>query len=294
MSRILVTGSSGLLGRHVATALRDAGHVVTGLDMMAPPPDCGWAHITADAGDLGVLAELAADKDVLVHIAAIPRPTGRAAADVFRVNMGAMYAATEAARIAGIRRFVYASSFSVLGYPFFEKPVAPPYLPIDEGHPVGAQDIYAITKWLGEEMVDASVRRGVFSAVSLRMPWIQTPESFHAQIGPRRAQAEAARDLWAYLDARDAASAFLSAVERPVEGHLRAFLSAADSYMDQPSAGLAEAAYPGVAHRQPLVGFASLIDTGVARDALGFVPRYSWRDYPPAPGHDLKRNDDAF
>lgn len=280
MSRVLVTGSSGLLGRHVASALSGAGHAVTGLDMMAPPPDSRWSHVTADAGDLGVVAELAAGNDVLVHIAAIPRPTGRAAADIFRINMNAMYAATEAARIAGIRRFVYASSFSVLGYPFFEKPVVPAYLPVDENHPVGAQDVYAVTKWLGEEMVDASVRRGVFSAVSLRMPWIQTPETFHAQIGPRRAQAEAARDLWAYLDARDAASAFVAAVEKPVEGHLRAFLSADDSYMDRPSSELAAAAYPGVPLSRPLAGHASLIDTGRARDALGFVPQYSWRDYP--------------
>ncbi|MCR6498218.1 NAD(P)-dependent oxidoreductase [Shinella sp. CPCC 101442] len=283
MSRVLVTGSSGLLGRHVAAALSDAGHAVTGLDMTAPPPGSGWGHVTADAGDLGVVAELAAGKDVLVHIAAIPRPTGRAAADIFRINMSAMYAATEAARIAGIRRFVYASSFSVLGYPFFENPLVPPYLPVDEGHPVGAQDVYAITKWLGEEMVDASVRRGVFSAISLRMPWIQTPETFHAQIGPRRAQAEAARDLWAYLDARDAAAAFLAAVERPIEGHLRAFLSAADSYMERPSAELAATAYPGAPLGRPLEGHASFIDTSRARDALGFVPRYSWRDYPLPP-----------
>lgn len=279
MSEVLVTGSSGLLGRHVAAALCDAGHRVTGLDIAPSPANARWTHITAEAGDLGAVAELACGKDALVHIAAIPRPTGRASVDVFRVNMSAMYAATEAARLAGVPRFVYASSFSVLGYPFFEKPVVPVYLPVDEGHPVGAQDVYGITKWLGEEIVDAAVRRGVFSAVSLRMPWIQTPETFDAQIGPRRAQAEAARDLWAYLDARDAAAAFVAAVERPIDGHLRVFLSAADSYMERPSSELAATAYPGVPFKKELAGNASLIDSSLARETLGFVPRYSWRDY---------------
>jgi len=53
------------------------------------------------------------------------------------------------------------------------------------------------------EIVEAAVRRGAFSAVSLRMPWIQVPETFLRQ---RRSAAGRAptppRDLWSYLDAR--------------------------------------------------------------------------------------------
>lgn len=280
MSGVLVTGSSGLLGRHVAEALVQAGHAVTGLDLASPPENAAWTHVTGEADALAVVTELAMGMDALVHIAAIPRPTGRAAADVFRINMAAMYAAVEAARLARIRRFVYASSFSVLGYPFFEKKIVPPYLPVDEGHPPGAQDVYAVSKWLGEEMVEAAVRRGVFSAVSLRMPWIQTPETFHAAVGPRRRQAEAACDLWAYLDARDAADAFAAAVERPIEGHLRVFLSASDSYMERSSTELVAEAYPDTPIRAPLEGTAALIDISAARQALGFAPRFSWRNYP--------------
>jgi nucleoside-diphosphate-sugar epimerase len=280
MSRVLVTGSSGLLGRHVAAALVEAGHAVIGLDLAAPPAGSPWTHVTADAGSLADVIELGVGADALVHIAAIPRPTGRAAADVFRINMASMYAAVEAARLCRIARFVYASSFSVLGYPFFEKKVVPPYLPVDEDHPVGAQDVYATTKWLGEEMVEAAARRGAFDAVSLRMPWIQTPETFHAAVGPRRRQADAARDLWAYLDARDAADAFVGAVERPIMGHMRLFLSAADSYMERPTAELVKEAYPGVPVKAPLRGNAALISSQAAQAALGFAPRHSWRDYP--------------
>ncbi|TCM52217.1 nucleoside-diphosphate-sugar epimerase [Rhizobium sp. PP-F2F-G48] len=280
MSRILVTGSSGLLGRHVASSLGEAGHAVTGLDVVAPPGDATWSHVTGEAGDLAVMAETAKDMDALVHIAAIPRPTGRPAVDVFRINMAAMYAAVEAARLSGVRRFVYASSFSVLGFPFFEKTIIPAYLPIDEAHPIGAQDVYATTKWLGEELVETMVRRGAFSAVSLRMPWIQTPDTFHAAIGPRRLHADAARDLWAYLDARDAAAAFVAAVERPLTGHVRVFISAADSYMDCASADLIGKAYPDTPIRTSIAGCAALIDTSAAERQLGFAPRHSWRDYP--------------
>ncbi|MFT4001420.1 MAG: NAD(P)-dependent oxidoreductase [Rhizobium sp.] len=282
MSRVLVTGSSGLLGSHVCAALVAAHYEVTGLDLAAPAQGSGWGHVTGDAGRLDILAELCAGMDTVVHCAAIPRPTGRAASDVFHINMSATYAALEATRLHRIERFVYASSFSVLGYPFFEQPVAPPYLPVDEAHPIGTQDVYATTKWLGEEMVEAAVRRGLHSAVSLRMPWIQTPATFFHDVGLRRTQPDAARDLWAYLDARDAADAFVAAVQRPIIGHLRLLLSAADSYGDRPSAELAAAAYPQAEMRKQLAGNTALIDTSAAYDALGFTPRYSWRDYPRA------------
>ncbi len=279
--KVVITGSSGLLGRHVAAAFDRAGHTVLGIDAVPPPADADTAHVTTDVTDLGALIQLVQGAEVLVHVAAIPRPTGRDPGTVFRTNVAATYNAVEAAALAGVRRFVYASSFSVLGYPFFEKPVVPPDLPVDERHPIGAQDAYAVSKWLGEEIVEAAVRRGVLpSAVSLRMPWIQTPQTFYAEVGPRREKAEAARDLWAYLDARDAGDAFLRAAEQPVEQHLRLFLSADDTYMDSPTAPLASRTFPSIRLTKPLLGSAAVIDTTAARTALGWTPHHTWRDYP--------------
>ena len=285
--KVVVTGSSGLLGRHVAAALGAAGHDVLGIDAAAPPAGAGTAHVTADVTDLGALIQLARGAEALVHVAAIPRPTGRDPATVFRTNVAATYNAVEAGALAGIARFVYASSFSVLGYPFFERPIAPPYLPVDEAHPIGAQDPYAVSKWLGEEIVAAAVRRGALpSAISLRMPWIQTPQTFHAEVGRRRRTADAGRDLWAYLDARDAADAFVRAVERPAEGHLRLFLSAADTFMDEPTEPLAARSFPGLVLAKPLPGCAAAIDTAAAHRVLGWTPRYSWRSYPTPEAKD--------
>lgn len=282
MGRIVVTGSSGLLGRHVARRLADGGHEVVGLDRTPAPAGAPWTHVTGDAGDLAVTAGVVAGADAVVHIAAIPRPTGRAAVDVFRANMAAAFAAIEAARLAGVRRFVYASSFSVYGFPFFDRDIRPSFLPLDESHPIGAQDVYATTKWLGEEMVGAAVRRGAFTAVSLRMPWVQTPESFHREVGPRRSGPDAARDLFAYVDARDAAEAFRAAVETTaVSGHARLLVAAADSYADEPTEALVNRFYPGVPWRGGADPFGGLLDWSAARSTLGYTPRHSWRDYPP-------------
>ncbi len=61
--------------------------------------------------------------------------------------------------------------------------------------------------------------------------------------------------------------------------HLRIYLAAADTYLEEETAPAVARALPGVPLRRPLVGFSGLIDTGKANETLGFVPRYSWRDY---------------
>lgn len=279
--KVIVTGSSGLLGSHVAAALVEAGHAVTGLDRAPPPAGAPWRHVTADLTDLGQALQLVRDAEAVVHAAAIPRPTGLPAGEVFRTNMAACYNVAEAASLNGAVRLVYASSMSVLGYPFFEQPIAPVYLPFDSSHPVAPQDAYALSKWLGEEVVEAAVRRRpALSAVSLRMPWIQTAETFARDVAGRRRQAEwVARDLWAYIDARDAAAAFVAAVERPFAGHHRVFISAADTFMEADTEGLVRAAYPQAEVRAPLRGHATVFGLAEAQDLLGFRPKHSWRDY---------------
>jgi nucleoside-diphosphate-sugar epimerase len=278
---VIVTGSSGFLGRHVAAALVAAGHDVLGLDASRSPDDGHWSHVTVDLTELGATLQLVRNAIAVVHIAAIPRPTALPPETVFRTNLSSTYNVIEAAVLSGAERIVYASSMSVLGYPFFERPIRPAYLPIDSAHPVGPQDAYALSKWLGEEIVQAAVnRRPEVCAVSLRMPWIQTAETFPREVCQRRAQAQlVARDLWGYLDVRDAASAFVSAVERPIVGHQRVYISAADTFMEVETTTLVASAYPDVPFRQPLSGFDTVFDLGEARAVLGFQPRFAWREY---------------
>lgn len=275
---VAVTGSSGLLGRNIAEALSAAGHAVRGIDAV-PATTKLASHLTADLTEFGEAVLALAGADVVVHAAAIPRPTGRTATDVFSTNMALAFNTVEAAAVLGIRRFVYASSFSVLGFPFFVKPVELSFLPIDETHPNAPQDAYALSKTLGEDVVEAAVRRGAFDAVSLRMPWIQSAATFLKEVGPRRASQDSGRDLWSYIDARDAAAAFVAAVEGKTGGHVRLYLSAADTYSETPTETLIRDAFGDIPLRSPLPGHAAVIDTSAAREAIGFVARHSWRDY---------------
>lgn len=273
---VIVTGAAGLLGSHVAAAFREAGWQVTALDLTG---GTGSDMVRADLTDIEAARAHIRDADCVAHIASIPRPVGHAAEDVFATNMSLMFNVQTAMEEAGITRLLFASSFSVLGLPFAPRPVALASLPIDEDHPVAPQDVYAVTKWLGEEMVEAWVRRTGGAAASLRMPWIQTAQTFFRDVGPRRETREAALDLWAYIDARDAGRAFVGAATAPLEGHVRMFLSAADTYHEEATAALLSRAYPDVERLAEMPGHASVISTRRACDLIGFAPEHSWRDY---------------
>jgi nucleoside-diphosphate-sugar epimerase len=67
--------------------------------------------------------------DAVVHLAAIPAPGQMANSRTFKNNVPSSYNVFEAARQAGIKTVVFASSETVLGLPF---DTPPPYVPVDE------------------------------------------------------------------------------------------------------------------------------------------------------------------
>ncbi|HSR25985.1 MAG TPA: NAD(P)-dependent oxidoreductase, partial [Candidatus Eisenbacteria bacterium] len=56
-------------------------------------------------------------------------------------------------------------------------------------------------------------------------------------------------------------------------------IAAADTVMNRSSAGLLHEVFPGVPLTREMGEFESLLATGRAAGALGFVPRHSWRDH---------------
>jgi nucleoside-diphosphate-sugar epimerase len=218
--------------------------------------------------------------DAVVHFAAIPRPTLDVPEVVFRTNVMSAFNVLEAASALGIARIVSASSVSVLGFPFFEQPFAPSYVPIDEAHPLLPQDAYALSKRIGEELADGFARRGRLSVVSLRFPWIHTPRTFAEQVQPLWADpAAGASNLWSYIDTRDVAEAARLALTAQIEGHEACFVAASDSFMPIPSRVLVTHHYPTTIIQDDLTDHASLLSSVKAEALLGFRARNSWRTY---------------
>ena len=276
--RVVVTGGSGLAGRAVVEHLTGHGHAFTNVDLV--PGDGPAPFRRADLGDLGQVYGALRGAEAVVHFAAIPRPTFDVPEVVFRTNVMATFNVLEAAAALGIGRIVSASSVSVIGFPFHERPFAPAYVPIDEAHPSLPQDAYALSKHVGEEVLAGFARRGRLSAVSLRLAWIHTPETFADQIRPLWSEpAAGAANLWSYVDTRDVAEAVRLALAAEIDGHEACFIAAVDSFMPLPSSALVEEFYPTTVIRDNLAVHGSLLSPVKAERLLDYRPRHSWRAY---------------
>jgi nucleoside-diphosphate-sugar epimerase len=277
--KVVVTGGSGLAGRYVVEDLVQHSYDVTSVDRV--PPQVKLApYRLIDMEDFGQVCACLAGADAVIHLAAIPRPTFHPNNVVFRTNMMAFYNALEAAATLGINRVVFASSVSVLGFPFFYRPLAPVYAPIDEAHPALPQDSYALSKRLGEEMAEAFTRRCELTVISLRLPWIHTPETFKEQIVPLWDDPTAgASNLWSYIDARDAAQAFRLALQADIRGHEPFFVAAPNTFIKVPTLDLIRRCYPDTEIRPGLDGHQSLLNSAKAAQILNYQPLYTWESY---------------
>ena len=278
--RIAVTGGSGKLGKSVVARLRDEGHEVINLDK-AGIRGAGFARI--DLTDYGQVIDalfgindLASGFDAVVHLGAIPAPGIVPDVATFHNNMLATYNVFQAARRAGIRRVVYASSETVLGLPF---DIDPPYIPVDEEYPARPESTYSLVKHLEEQMAIQLTRWDPqLSITALRFSNVMDPEDY-AAFPAFDADATLRKwNLWGYIDGRDGAQAVLRALENAKPGFEAFIIAAADTVMGRSSAGLAAEVFPGVKLVKDVGEHETLLSIDKARRMLGFAPEHSWRD----------------
>lgn len=115
--RILVTGGSGFIGRHVVAALCAAGHRVSVVDRV-DLGDPGVPCVTGELEDPGVReTAVEAGLDVVVHLAAETSVLGsmERPVQVHRVNVDVTAALLELCRERGVEGFVLASTNAVVG-----------------------------------------------------------------------------------------------------------------------------------------------------------------------------------
>lgn len=119
--RVLVTGHNGYIGSVMTRVVRAAGHDVVGLDSFLFE-SCTFTDdglivpaIRRDVRDVG--AEELEGFDAVIHLAALSNdPLGNLNADAtYSINHRASVSLAAAARTAGVRRFLFASSCSLYG-----------------------------------------------------------------------------------------------------------------------------------------------------------------------------------
>ena len=279
--RIAVTGGSGKLGRSVVRRLSEDGHSVLNLDRTG---DRSPALALVDLRNYGQVLDviLGLDDrhqgfDAIVHLAAIPAPGLVPDAATFENNMLSTYNVFQAARRAGIKKVVYASSETVLGLPF---DVDPPYIPVDEEYPARPESTYSLVKHLEEQMAIEMTRWDPeLSITGLRFSNVMDPEdyedfpSFDADPKLRK------WNLWGYIDGRDGAQAVARALEYGKPGFEAFIIANEDTVMTRSSASLAAEVFPEVKVTKELGEHETMLSIDKARRLLGFAPGHSWRTY---------------
>ncbi len=283
--RIVVTGGLGKIGQWVVkelTSNAEQQREVIVFDRVPGPQQGPFQqgpvrYVTGDVLDLGQVLGVLAGADAVVHLAAYPAP-GFTTNDVtFRTNVLGTFNLHEAAWRLGIRRVVSASSTAVLGWVYRERQFLPEYLPVDEDHPIAPQDVYGLSKQIGEDIARSYAHKCGMETVMLRPPGVLTPEQLEElrAAGGRR---PARFSLCDYVDLRDLASAFRLAVERPLSGGTALFVVADDSNAPEPLSVLLPRLLPEIGDRaKNLTGTASGTSNARAKKVLGWQPRYSWR-----------------
>lgn len=282
MTRVVVTGGSGKVGRACVRDLLEHGYEVVNLDAV-PPKEALCPFTQIDLTDFGQTMEGLSSiddrfdgADAVVHLAAIPAPGRHPNAVIFENNMVSTYNVFEAARRLGIKNVVWASSETVLGLPF---DTPPPYAPVDEDYPGRPESAYSLSKLLSEEMAKQFCRWDPeLKIIGLRFSNVMEVDAYQAFPSFDANAMQRKWNLWAYIDARDAAQAIRKSLEYQATGADVFIIANADGVMTRPNAELMAEVFPDVPMKKEVGPHETLLSIDKARRLLGYEPQYTWRD----------------
>jgi NAD dependent epimerase/dehydratase len=171
---VLLTGSDGFIGSHLAEGLVRAGHDVTALVIYNSLDSWGWLDsapkeitsqmkiVAGDVRDPAQMMELVRGQDAVLHLAAlIAIPFSYHAPDLYvQTNVQGTLNLLNAARAAGVSRFIHTSTSEVYG--------TARYVPMDEAHPLQGQSPYSASKIGADQMVNAFYTSFGLPAVTVR------------------------------------------------------------------------------------------------------------------------------
>jgi UDP-glucose 4-epimerase len=178
--KTLVTGGAGFIGSHLCELLLSRGHDVVAVDSLT----CGrlknflsfekhprFRFVKADIRDIEALKPAFRGIEWVFHLAGLADivPSIEQPANYYSTNVTGTFNVLECAREHGARRLVYAASSSSYGIP--------EAYPTPETSPIKPQYPYALTKYMGEELVLHWAQTYKLPALSLRLFNVYGPRS---------------------------------------------------------------------------------------------------------------------
>lgn len=234
---------------------------------------------SGDLLDVERVRELVDGVSAVVHVAAIPAPMLGTEQEIFTNNVMSTYQVLDAAGRVGVPRIVYVSSLSALGIAYAAHTVSPEFVPVTEEHPYVAEDVYGLSKHLGERIAQTVALRWGSTVVSLRFPFLGHGERLRNHLDYVAADpGNDSRGLWAWLDTRDAARAIEAALTSPLTGHNLIQVVADDTTSLLPTAELLRRYHPNSVLTEPIEGCGTTFCTARSRELLGFTAIHGWRE----------------
>lgn len=168
--RVVITGGAGNIGSYFAEHKHDKYDLVLfdrdAEDLKAV--ESFGETVVGELSDLETLKVACEGADTMIHLAGNPSP-GQTWGSVVENNITGTYNAFVAAKAAGCRRIIYASSIhAVSGYP---KDVQ-----VKTSEPVNPGDLYGVSKCFGEALGRYMANQEGVSVIALRIGAFQ-PES---------------------------------------------------------------------------------------------------------------------
>ncbi|MEO8701236.1 MAG: NAD(P)-dependent oxidoreductase [Kofleriaceae bacterium] len=247
MTKILITGVNGLIGGVVRRALADR-YELRGLGRT---PVDGLDSVTADLVDLAAIKPAFVGIDCVVHLAAGLPSKGSAGQAMIDVNVTGTYNVFEAAREAGVKRVVFASSGAVISGWEKTEPYAtlvsgkgeprPAHVPmLTHETPIRPGGLYGATKAWGEAIGRTYADQHGISVLCVRIG--------HVTASDRPEALPRSRSIW--CSHRDVAQLITRCLEAPATLAFDIFYGSSQN----------ELGYRDLEH---------------GRDVLGFVPEDS-------------------
>jgi nucleoside-diphosphate-sugar epimerase len=267
---IVVTGSSGRLGKAVVRDLLASGHDVRSLDIVGGEADLPPV-IKIDLTRIDDVTAALAGADAIAHLGNLPGLSQEQASAGFTNNVQSTFNVFHAAEAVGIQRVIYASSLQAYGCfrnHVFENIIAPRYLPLDEDHPLLASHPYSMSKATGESIAMAYARRRPpMCAFSLRFTQI------YFGLIPRGTSwtAPMHASLGTFVQATDAARAVRLCCESDRTGHTALNVISPEVRHPWTEAAIVESYGHVPEFRRPVRGDEPLACFKRAQDVIGFT-----------------------
>ena len=154
--KTIVTGGAGFIGSHLVDQLLTGGNQVIAIDNFSTgrpenikqhEENPNFSLIQADIADLNTIIKYFKGVDWVFHIAALADivPSIHSPQNYFKTNVDGTFSVLEASRKTKVKRLIYAASSSSYGIP--------DVYPTPENADIRPEYPYALTKYLGEQLV---------------------------------------------------------------------------------------------------------------------------------------------